>query len=147
MLGSVVTLEEKKYIARKYIEELQNAKNISIIDELLTADCIIRIGSRIVDKEKYKNIVRSNYKSFPDNHVEIINQIAEDDTVVTQWKSSFTHTQRIMDMEPTFEEVVIAGTSIHKIIGSMIVEIWIYWDRQEMLDHLGVKPGRLQNIV
>lgn len=135
-----MVLEAKKKIARHYIEELQNAKNLSVIDEVMTEDCIIHLGSRYVDKEKYKKIVDSNHKQFPDNHVDIKEQIAEDNTVVTQWKSSFTHSQKLMGKEPTFEEITIEGTSIHKIIGNIIVEVWIYWDRQEIMEQLGIAP-------
>jgi len=142
-----MVLETKKNIARNYIEELQNAKNLEIIDEVMTQDCVIHLGSRYVDKEKYKNIVQSNYKLFTDTHVVIEKQIAEDNRVVTQWKSSFTHSQKIMDKEPTYEEINISGTSIHKIIGNMIVEVWIYWDRQELMEQLGVTPRYFKNIV
>jgi len=136
-----MVLETKKNIARNYIEELQNAKNLDILDEVMTEDCIIHLGSRCVDKEKYKNIVQSNYKLFPDTHVVIEKQFAEDNRVATQWKSSFTHSQEIMGKTPTYEEIKISGTSIHKIIGNTIVEVWIYWDRQELMEQLGVAPG------
>lgn len=142
-----MTAEENKSIARRYIEELQNAKDLSIIDELLTDDCVIHLGSRYVDKEKYKKISESNYKLFPDMHIEIKKQIAENNRVVTQWISSFTHTQKIMDKEPTYEQVLVVGTSIHKIIGNKIVEVWIYWDRLEMMEQLGATPRYLQNMV
>ncbi len=135
-----MVLETKKSIARNYIEELQNAKNLEIIDEVMTEDCIIHLGSRYVDKEKYKNIVKSNYKIFPDTHVTIKKQIAEDNRVVTQWKSSFTHSHEIMGKPPTYEEIVVSGTSIHKIIGNMIVEVWIYWDRHDLIEQLGIAP-------
>ena len=147
MLSSVITLEEKKSLARKYIEELQNAKNIDIIDEHLTDDCVIHLGSRYVDKEKYKNIVQSNYKLFPDTHVTIEKQFAEDDRVATQWKSSFTHSQKIMGKDPTYEEIIISGTSIHKIIGNVIVEVWIYWDRQDLMEQLGVIPDYFKSTA
>ena len=136
-----MVLETKKKIARLYIEELQNAKNLNVIDEVMTQDCVIHLGSRYVDKEKYKKIVDSNHKMFPDNHVDILEQIAEDNRVVTQWKSSFTHSQKLMGKEPTYEEIIIAGTSIHKIIGNMIIEVWIYWDRQEIMEQLGIIPS------
>ncbi|MGI9534142.1 MAG: ester cyclase [Thermodesulfobacteriota bacterium] len=135
-----MVLETKKKIARQYIEELQNAKNLTVIDEVMTEDCVIHLGSRYVDKEKYKKIVDSNHRLFPDNHVEIREQIAEDNKVATQWKSSFTHTNELMGKEPTYEEITVAGTSIHKIIGNMIVEVWIYWDRQEIMEQLGIVP-------
>ena len=135
-----MVLETKKKIARHYIEELQNAKNLSVIDEVMTEDCVIHLGSRYVDKEKYKKIVDSNHKQFPDNHVEIKEQIAEGNKVAPQWKSSFTHTQKLMGIEPTFEEIMIEGTSIHRIIGNIIVEVWIYWDRQEVMEQLGIAP-------
>lgn len=134
-----MTLENNKAIARRYIEELQNAKNLNIIDELMIEDCIIHLGSRYVDREKYKKIVESNYKVFPDIHVDIEQQIAENDTVSTQWKSHFTHTNSFMGYEPTFEEILIAGNSIHRIIGGMIAEVWIYWDRLELINQLGIK--------
>lgn len=142
-----MVLETKKNIARNYIEELQNAKNLDIMDEVMTEDCVIHLGSRYVDKQKYKNILQSNFVLFPDTHVVVERQFAEDDMVATQWKSSFTHTQKIMGQEPTFEEISIPGTSIHKIIGNMIVEVWIYWDRQELMEQLGVAPKYFKNTV
>ena len=138
-----MVLETKKKIARQYIEELQNAKNLNVIDEVMTEDCVIHLGSRYVDKDKYRKIVESSHKQFPDGHVEIKEQIAEDNKVVTQWKSSFTHSQKLMGKEPTFEEIRIEGTSIHRIIGNIIVEVWIYWDRQDMMEQLGVVPKYL----
>lgn len=128
-----------KTVARRYIEELQNAKNLSIIDELLIEDCVIHLGSRYLDKEKYKSIVETNYAVFPDMHIDIQAQIAENDTVVTQWKNRFTHTNKFMGYEPTFEEISIAGISVHRIIGGAIAEIWIYWDRLEMIHQLGIR--------
>lgn len=134
-----MNVEENKAIARTYIEELQNAKNIEIIDELMIEDCVIHLGSRYVDREQYKKIVETNYKIFPDIHIDIEAQIGEDDTVSTQWKSHFTHSNRFMGYEPTYEEILIAGISIHKIIGGKITEVWIYWDRLELIHQLGIK--------
>ena len=59
-----MVLETKKNIARNYIEELQNAKNLEIIDEVMTENCVIHLGSRYVDKEKYKNIVKHTHIFF-----------------------------------------------------------------------------------
>lgn len=134
-----MNIEKNKAIARTYIEELQNAKNLNIIDEFMIEDCIIHLGSRYVDREKYKKIVESNNKVFPDIHIDIENQIGEGEIVSTQWKSHFTHTNRFMGYEPTYEEISIAGISIHRIIGGMIVEVWIYWDRLELIQQLGIK--------
>ncbi|MGH7885469.1 MAG: ester cyclase [Thermodesulfobacteriota bacterium] len=132
-----MSLEENKNLAKKYIEELQNAKNIEIIYEILSENCIIHIGEKYFDREKYKSQVESNYKMFPDMHTDITDQIAEGGRVSTQWKSRFTHSQKIMNYEPTLEEVQIAGSSIYRIVGSKIVEIWIYTDRLDMMKQLG----------
>lgn len=141
MQDPVLKTEENKTTARRYIEELQNAKNLEIIDELMIEDCIIHLGSRYVDRGKYKKMAESNYKVFPDLHIEIEHQIAEGEMVSTQWKSRFTHTNKFMDYEPTFEEILIAGISIHRIIGGRIVEVWIYWDRLELIQQLSItKP-------
>lgn len=136
-----MSIEENKNLAKRYVEELQNAKNIDIIDEILSEECIIHIGEKYFDKEKYKKQVESNYRMFPDLHTDIIGQIAEKGRVATQWKSRFTHSQNIMNYEPTLEEVQIAGASIYRIVGSRIVEIWIYTDRLDMLKQLGIKLG------
>ncbi|NIP29240.1 MAG: hypothetical protein GTO02_01960 [Candidatus Dadabacteria bacterium] len=124
-----MTIEENKEIAKRFIQELQNAKNLEIIDELLIEDCLIHVSSKYVEKEKYKRIVESNHKYFPDMHIEVINQIAEGDIVASQWKNHFTHTHEILGIKPTYEEMQISGVSIYKIIGGKIVEIWIYFDR------------------
>lgn len=124
-----MTQEENKAIAKRFIQELQNAKNINIIDELLSEECLIHVSSKYVDREKYKRVVESNHKYFSDMHIEVKEQIAEGDMVVTQWKNHFTHTHEILGLEPTYEEMQISGVSVYKIIGSKIIEIWIYWDR------------------
>lgn len=135
-----MVIETKKNIARIYIEELQNAKNLDILDELMTQDSVIHLGGRYLDKEKYRNILTSNFQLFPDTHVTIEKQIAEDDRVATQWKSSFTHSKEIMGKPPTFEQIDIIGTSIHKIVGNLIIEVWIYWDRYDLMQQLGIAP-------
>ena len=124
-----MSLELNKAVARRFIEELQNAKNLDIVYELLIEECLIHVNSKYMDREKYKRIVASNHKYFPDVHIEIERQVAEGDIVVTQWKSLFTHTHEIFNIPPTFEEMQLLGVSIYKMIAGKVLEIWIYWDR------------------
>lgn len=124
-----MTTEDNKNIAKTFIQELQNAKNFDIIDELLTDECLIHVGSRYVDRDKYKRIVQSNHQYFPDMHVDVQSQIAEGDKVVTQWKNNFTHSHDFLGLEPTFENMTISGVSVYQLVGSKISQIWIYFDR------------------
>ncbi len=124
-----MSLVENKKTAKDFINELQNAKNIDIIDELLVDECLIHVRSKYVEKDKYKRIVESNHKYFPDMHVEVINQIAEGDRVASQWKNNFTHTQEVFGVKPTYESMTINGVSIYEFVGQKISQIWIYFDR------------------
>ena len=96
-----MNLDDNKNIAKTFIQELQNSKNLDIIDELLIDECLIHVSSKYVEKNKYKRIVESNHKYFPDMHVEVTNQIAEGNMVASQWKNSFTHTHEILGVKPT----------------------------------------------
>lgn len=134
-------LTTNKEFSRRYIEELQNAKNLDVIDEMMTEDCQIHFGSKCLNREQYKNTVETLQKHFPDIHVIIKNQIAEGDIVVTQWRTYFTHSHKMMGKEPTYEHINIGGASIYKIVGNTILEVWIYWDRQDIMKQIGVTYG------
>lgn len=136
-----MSLSANKELARHYIEELQNAKNLSVIDEMMTEDCKIHLGSKSLNREQYKKTVETIHSYFPDIHVIVKEQVAENDTVATQWRTYFTHSHKMMGQNPTYEHINLGGASIYKIVGNAIFEVWIYWDRQDIMEQIGVTYG------
>jgi len=134
-------LTTNKEFSRRYIEELQNAKNLDVIDEMMTEDCQIHFGSKCLNREQYKNTVETLQKHFPDIHVIIKNQIAEGDIVVTQWITCFTHPHKLIGKQATYEHIDIGGASLYYIVANTILSVLIYWDRQDIMKQIGVTYG------
>jgi len=53
------------------------------------------------------------------------------------WTSSLKHTGKYKGVDPTREEIVISGISIHQYVEGKINEIWISWDRLGLVQKIG----------
>ena len=61
-------------------------------------------------------------ETYPDLHVEIEQQIAEGDWVVTRITARGTHSGSWLGMKPTGKAIEISGVNIDKVIDGRIVE-------------------------
>lgn len=82
--------ELNKRRVRLFIEAVWNQGQLELIDELVAADytgCFSRLPSRVLGPEGVREVVSSGRSAYPDLYVEIEDQIAEDDRVVTRWQA------------------------------------------------------------
>jgi predicted SnoaL-like aldol condensation-catalyzing enzyme len=80
--------EENKALARRVIEELFNAGNLEVADEIIAQDHVRHDPAMPEEghgREDFKQFVNIYRSAFPDVHCEIEDQIAEGDKVVTRW--------------------------------------------------------------
>ncbi|MFQ5788516.1 MAG: ester cyclase, partial [Thermodesulfobacteriota bacterium] len=124
--------------ARRYLEEMHNKKNLAVVDEICSADCIVHLGLATFNKENYKNLVFRYSSAFPDMNTDIDDQIAEAEKVVTRWTTRFTHVNKFMGVDPTYKQITIVGISIYNIVDGKIVEMWVSWDRLTLMQQLGI---------
>lgn len=85
----------------------------------------------------------STYRSaFPDVKFTILDQIAEDDRVVTRWKAEGTNTGSLNGMPPTEKPVSITGTNIKRFAADgKVVEEWANFNMLGLLQQIGILPA------
>jgi len=119
-----MSTEENKLLVRRYLEEVVNTGNVGRLTEFISPDYTevynnARYPTGVDGAKKHVLGVRETY---PDLHVEIEQQIAEGDWVVTRITARGTHSGSWLGMKPTGKAIEISGVNIDKVIDGRIVE-------------------------
>jgi predicted ester cyclase len=116
--------EKNKAIVRRFLEE-QFKGNIDIIDELLAPNFVDRslMPGQEQGREGYKRATAEVWASFSDRTINIEEQVAEGDLVVTWFTGSSIHDGApFMGIAPTGERSTYTGANLHRVVGGRIVE-------------------------
>ncbi|UCC75023.1 MAG: ester cyclase [Gemmatimonadota bacterium] len=132
--------EQNKAIVRRFIEEVWNKGNLSVLDEVYTADYVYRGpgGQEIKGPEGFKQVVAMYRAAFPNLHCTVEDQVAEGDKVATRWSLRGTHEAELMGIAATGNQVVMLGTVIHRFAGGKMAEARDMWDSLSFMQQLGV---------
>lgn len=135
---------QNKTIARRFIDEICNARKLEVAEEIFSSNHIYHDPS-IPDAgpgpEGMKQSVSTYQTAFPDAHWDIDEMIdAENGVVVVRWKGRGTHRMELQGIAPTGKRVIVPGIYVFRIAESKIVETWAAWDALGMLQQLGVVP-------
>jgi len=139
-----MSTEENKAIARRFFEEIVNARQLGVADEIFAADHTYHDPSSPMigrGPEGQKQPIGAYIAAYPDLHHAVEDQIAEGDTVVTRWTGTGTHQGDLLGIPPTGKPAKVMGIWIHRLSGGKIVESWNVWDTLGMLQQLGVIPA------
>jgi predicted ester cyclase len=122
--------EQNKAVVRRLVEEVLNAGQMEVIDELYAPALV----------EEARAWIAPFRASFPDVHMEIIDLIAEDDSVVGRFTCSGTHFSEWLGHAPTGRRFEAADeVSIYRIDDGRIVETWGIEDNLSRLEQLGLQ--------
>jgi predicted ester cyclase len=86
-----MTADESKQLVRRLVEEAINARNLGVVDELADGE-LARAAKRWIGPFR---------ASFPDFAMDIVELIAEGDTVVGHFRCSGTHLGEWNGISPT----------------------------------------------
>ena len=122
--GSLLMSEENKAIVQRFFEEIWNAGNLEIADEIIDngyRQTDFTTGHRhMVGPEVLRHEVDA-YRSVTDNrHFDVEEIIAEGDKVVAHWEATFTLRDKPESPGP------VRGVSIHHIVDGKIAGISLY---------------------
>lgn len=78
--------------------------------------------------------------AFPDVQTTIEDQVAEGDKVVSRWTMRGTHQGDLMGIAPSGNRVEFVGTTISRIEGGKIAEVWDIYDALGMMQQIGAIP-------
>ena len=122
--------ERNKAIVRRLVEEGLNGGRMEVIHDLYAP-------ALVADATAWIAPFRA---SFPDVHMEVVELIAEGDTVVGRFTCSGTHLGTWLGYAPTgrrFE--AIDEVSIYRFRDGRIVDTWGLEDHRRRLEQLGLR--------
>jgi steroid delta-isomerase-like uncharacterized protein len=139
-----MSTQENKALARRVLEEMFNKGNLDLADEVFAPDYVDHdpaMPEDIRGPEGFKEYVSIFRTAFPDIHLEIEDQVAEGDKVVTRWTGTGTHEGDLMGIAPTGNKVTLPGMEIVRISGGKLAEGWEGYDSMVLMEQLGVMPS------
>jgi len=119
-------LEKNKEIVRRFNKEVIEQGNLDTFRQLMNNDFINRTAPASANDANgmwntFSNILRP---AFPDLTVEIFEQIAEGDRVVTRKAITGTHKGKLFDLSPTGQKIRIDVIDIVRVKDGKYIEHW-----------------------
>jgi predicted ester cyclase len=120
------TAESHKDVVRRLVEEVMNAGRLDVIDELYTPELAPRARDWIAPFRE----------SFPDVRMEIVQMVAEGDTVAARFTCSGTHLGAWRGHEPTGRRFRVDEVVFLDFADDRIARAWGLEDTLERLRQL-----------
>jgi steroid delta-isomerase-like uncharacterized protein len=137
-----MSLEEKKALVCRFIEEVQNQHNLDVLDELCSPDLVDHSGTTSPPNlEGTKAFFAMMFAAFPDMRFEIRLQLAEGDKVMTYKTFHGTHQGAFMGIPATGKDVTFDNIDILTVTDGKITEHWAVGDMLSLMQQLGVVPA------
>ena len=131
-------------MVRRLYEEVANAKQLDVIDEIVHSDTVDHDpfpGMPTKGTEAYRAIFGASIAAFPDFHMRIDALIAEGDRVAVQGTISGTQQGEFMGMPPTGNAFSVANIEVFEIQDGKITARWGVADSASLMEQLGGAPG------
>jgi predicted ester cyclase len=126
---------------RQGIDEIWDKGNLRIIDEECSPDFVLHdVVSGHVDREGFKQHVRTFRGAFPDLHCRLDDVIVSGDFVTIRWICEGTHRGDLLGMAPTGRSISTTGLMLIRLAGEKLREMWSHWDVLGLMRQLGAAP-------
>lgn len=132
--------EENKRLVRRGTEEIINAGNLQLVDEMFAPDYIERDGSAVRNREEFKEFFGMMRRAFPNLHFSIDQELAEGEYVMQRITFRGTHQGSFNGIPPTGKRVEISGIDLFRVVDGKVAQHWGQFDSLGMLQQLGVVP-------
>jgi predicted ester cyclase len=135
--------EENKAISRRWLEDLFNAGNLNVADEIVAPEHTNHdptVPDFPSGPEGLKRVAGLYRDAFPDALFTVEDQIDDGDKVVTRWSVRGTHRGGFLGFYPTGSRVKMTGITIDRISGGKLVESWSNYDALGIMQQIGAGP-------
>ncbi len=123
--------EENKAMVRRVVDEVINEGNMGVLDEL----CAPGLA------EEMKRRIASFRSAFPDWREEIVELVAEGNTVVGRFKCSGTHRGEFLGEPPTGKRQEVDEVYFLRVEDGKFVDLWGLEDDLDRMRQLGLIPS------
>jgi steroid delta-isomerase-like uncharacterized protein len=133
--------EQNLKAARSFYEEAFNNGNLDVIDEVISADCVVDDPAMPHLKSGIENIrqmVIEHRNAFPDLHFTITDQLAAGDSVVLRWELRGTHLGSLRGLAATGRAIDFPGMVLMRFADGKLCEAKVVWHALGMQQQLGL---------
>ena len=131
--------EANETVIRRFIGEVINNGDFSVLDELVQPNYVYRSPDQELDgPEALKGLLAAYRTAFPDLNVRIDDLVNGGDKVVIAVTFTGTHEGDLMGISPTGKTVKINGMILSHFQEGKIVEEWEILDMLAMFQQLGI---------
>ena len=124
-------LEENKAMVRRLVEGI-NAGDMDVVDELFAPRAARRT----------KRLFAEFYSAFPDWREEIVELVAEGDTVAGRFRCKGTHRGEFLGEPPTGKRMEVEEVFFLRVEDGKFVDFWALEDSMSRMRQLGLLPPR-----
>lgn len=132
-------------VVRNFIEVVLNQEKFDDIDKFISPHFQthslhrnpkpVALGN---PPKTFKEALIQSKAALSDFKRQIEDIFSHEDKVVVRWLSSATHTGNFMGIPATNKHITFSGISIYKVEDGKIVDEWYVWDRQGLIEQLGI---------
>ena len=119
-----MSVDENKLLVRRYYQEVVNTGNVNQLAEFISPAYVeVHNNTRHpIGLEGAKEHILGVRDTYPDLHLTVEQQIAEDEWVVTRVTARGTHQGVWLGMRPTGVKVEMTAVNIDRVVDGRIVE-------------------------
>ena len=131
-------IEENKRLARRLVEEFLNQRKLDVVDEIFSEDFVDHQGGLgpTGDRDSLRLFVRALMDAFSDGRFEIIQLIAEGDSVLGHLEFNGTHSGVFRGVAATGKNVQNATMSVVRVANGKVVERWNITDWAALMQQI-----------
>jgi predicted ester cyclase len=137
------TQDENKALVQRFYSEI-DAGNLDAMDELVSTDFVDHDPPPIPGLPPGLTGLKKAFEIFwnatPGTH-EILDQVAEDDLVVTRIRASGRFAEDLGEIPATGGELDVTATAVYRVTDGQITEHWGETDSFTLMQQLGVVPS------
>jgi steroid delta-isomerase-like uncharacterized protein len=128
-------LEAHKVLIRREAEQMWNANDVDLADELFAEEFVghFDVGP-VQGRRAVKSFITEIIEALPDIRMTIEDLFGEGDRVVTRWKATGTHKSEYRGARPTGRRITIRGITVWRLASGRIVESWSHSDLSGLLE-------------
>jgi steroid delta-isomerase-like uncharacterized protein len=120
---------QNKTIARRFVEEIFNARKTELAKNFVTPDIVYHgMGEEVRSLDQFKRWVDEDLSAFPDMKVTILDDFGEQNKVAVRWTLKATHEKDFADFPATHKKFETQGVDILYFEGDKIKEAWTTCD-------------------
>ena len=121
-------------IARRFVEEIFNARNTEAAKNFVTPDIIYHgMAEEVKGLEEFKKWVAEDLSAFPDMQITILEDLVDQDKVALRWNLKATHEKDFADFPATHKKFETQGVEILRFEGDKIKEAWTMGNLADMV--------------